>query len=96
MSDEKTLFIGGSHDGERIAIRSGDHVRIPPNIRLPPKRPVAVTGIHDHNETFEPETYELTRLRGNEKTFEVFLLSGMPADDLLERLIDGYQTNLQS
>ena len=93
MSDENdtqcTLFIGGSHDGERITVE-GEYVRIPPNL------PVSATGMHDYSETFEPETYQLTSLSGNSTTFDVYLLSGMSADDLINRLIDGYQTNLQS
>ena len=82
-----TLFIGGSHDGERIATKCGE------NVKLPPKSTVSIGGIHDRSETFEPEIYRLTRLRGNSKTFDVFLLSGLSEDDLMSRLIDGYQTD---
>ena len=45
---QSTLFIGGSHDGERIATKCGD------SVKLPAKSTVSIGGIHDRSATFEP------------------------------------------
>jgi hypothetical protein len=86
---EALLFIGGSIDGERMAV-------LPlPMLRIPEREEFGCGWIGlgtDPCSERKYEDYRLVRLGGNTAVFSVYALDGMTADDVLSRLIAGYSS----
>lgn len=80
------LFIGGSHDGERL------HAELRPwRIFKKHRFPVSISAV-EAPEAFsvEAEFYLPMPFRGVSKEFFVMAIEGMTADEVIERLIDKY------
>lgn len=78
----KYLFIGGSNDGRRI-----DVYRLMPYVQLYVRRKHVVC---EPPEQVETETYKAMPFRGKSCEFWIYVLDGMTADSLIQRLIDAY------
>ena len=88
MIQKTFLFIGGSKDGEIIALEDPKHVmlfpvRLPMTPSLEPDEPVK----HEHHR------YYLERLRG-ETVYYLYRYEGLAVDDVMERLLNNYRPSI--
>lgn len=83
------LFIGGSQDGKWFEVRAGHQRKYFAKLRQ-----IEIVAVLDETSpqemAIEQEAYEIMKLRAGSKTFEVFHIIDMPADEVMKRLIDGY------
>ncbi len=81
----RVLFVGGSRDGETVDVPESRQVV---QVLAPAARPWAVgipTAIDSVDDKIE--TYTRQRLRGEQRTFEVFAPSHWSGDDLICHLL---------
>lgn len=80
MSQELYLFIGGSRDGQRLAVRD-DRVRV----QVP-------TMGWDTGVLIENEYYRAFSFQADRTVFKVYILDSMRPDEVVGRLIDRYRS----
>lgn len=83
------LLIGGSNNGKRVCVPAEHRYLMMRCDTGPQTWPYPEDLITDRVAT---EQYDRQRICGNSQTFEVFTISGMSADKMIESLIDGYRS----
>lgn len=83
------LFVGGTHDGERLSIdpfhqKSGNPVLLPVS-EMDPQDDV----------TIAIERYVPRRIKGMNQEFQVYVHESLNPDEMLSMLIDGYRAGQQ-
>lgn len=71
----KALFVGGSHDGEKIAVADNVEMMTMPSDRIEVRR----------------EIYQRIEIKANSAKVSVYAISGMPGDVVITSLINGYK-----
>jgi len=92
MSNDPTLFVGGTWNGRRETVDPYlSYVRVPimPDRSISTwDRPMRLTDCTEY------ETYVLQHIVGASKSFRVFVISGIGGDELIQRLLAGYSAPL--
>ena len=80
------LLVGGERDGKRIKLfyPPPDEIKVPEIIKHPYD-----SGLDCLN--YRASTYRLEEIRGNSKTYWVYLYNELTPDDLMEKLISNYR-----
>jgi len=87
--EETLLFLGGTHDGERITIEMGAQFhRIPRQVQLTCKVGVDNSAM---SQKANFETYLRESFYGGNATIPVMVLDGLVAEDMMRMLIEGYK-----
>ncbi len=92
MSDyEDLLCVGGSYDGEITNIsKQADFMDIVVDDCLALDGTIIMNSEAYVAENMNIENYKRMTFRGDEKNFDVLVLDGLNANDVLEKLIDTY------
>lgn len=90
MTEEKFLFIGGSHDGQRHHM--GERMPFVQLLKKIDSAPRFSPFRHVRQLDDEIEEYKLTDFAGNDAIFYVYALSGLSPSDVIAALISKYPT----
>lgn len=78
------LFIGGPWDGKRYVV---SHDRLWHHVLVMPDTPIYS---HPDDCVFQTVDYVRMPFRGNSERFDLWVLQGMTADDVVRKLIENY------
>jgi hypothetical protein len=88
----KYLHLGGGADGLWLVTDGRPYNTIAQTVKLPicPARPTRTPIAKSHPMTLKMDHYKIEQLRTKHNKYEVYILEGMDADDMIRMLLRGY------
>lgn len=87
MSDNETLLIGGSRDGQRIKC-DPEFAWFP--LPVEDDSPLCLSDQGEPRSHMKFEKYNRRQLRSRTKVFDLLVIDGMDTDEAMKMLIDNY------
>ena len=85
---EESLFIGGPHDGKRMAVERRLHDVFLPDCKSRPRQDIVTEVAKGWISTHH---YRRERLSGESVVFSIFMHESLSVDQMLHLLIEGYR-----